>query len=148
MGLLDDLKKQADQVRSQENQRKDLLAENLAAVEAAMGKTFLYFLDLLKQLAVIKPVNPLLFSVPGLGEFAGLAYAEGSVDYRKKKIGDVDYYERIELYVQWSKPDNLVIERDMPATIKKASEQLWAANLKFSEQVFKILARHQVLLCV
>lgn len=137
MGLLDDLKKQADQVRSQETLQRAASAANLEAVEAAMGRTFHYFLELLKQLAVIKPANGLVFSVPGLGEFANLGYHEGSIDYRKKTINDRDYYDRLELYVKWAKPDNLVIERDMPATIKKVSDQLWAVNLKFSEEVIK-----------
>lgn len=137
MGLLDDLKKQADQVRTHENVQRGVRAENLQVVESAMGRTFHYLLELLKQLAVIKPVNPLAFSIPGIGEFANLAFKDGGIDYRKKKINDTDYYDYLELYVNWSKPDNLIVERDMPATIKKASDMLWAVNLKFEEEVIK-----------
>ena len=39
MGLLDDLKRQAEQVRTQENFQKTTRAENLAVVESAMEKT-------------------------------------------------------------------------------------------------------------
>jgi len=137
MGLLDDLKKQADQVRTHENLKQSVRGENLAAVEAAMGRTFQYFHDLLKQLAVIKPVSPLAFSVPGVGEFVNMVFADGSIDYRKKKINDTDYYDHLELYVNWTKPESLVLERDMPATIKKASDLLWSVNLKFTEEVIK-----------
>ena len=58
MGLLDDLKKQADMVKSQRLSQKAILEESIKLVEAKMHQTSLYLNDLLKQLVVLKPVNP------------------------------------------------------------------------------------------
>lgn len=137
MGLLDDLKKQADLVKSQQLSRQSMLQESTKLVEAKMHQTFLYLNDLLKQLAVLRPTNPTVYSIPGVGEFQNLAYVESFIDYRKRKIDDRDHYDHIRLYVKWHSPTNLTIERDMPATIQKVNDVLWGFGLKFTEEKIK-----------
>ena len=137
MGLLDDLKKQADVVKSQQISQQGMLIESVKQVEAKMHQTFLYLNDLLKQLAVIKPTNPMAYSIPGITEFQNLAFAEAFCDYRKKKIADKDYYDTITLFIRWASPGNLIIERDMPATIQKVRDALWGFNIKFAEDEVK-----------
>ncbi len=41
--------------------------------------------------------------------------------------------ERVDLYIMWSLPSDLVVERDMPMTAEKVRQQLRTANVKFSE---------------
>jgi len=137
MGLLDDLKKQADMVKSQQLSQQSMLQESTKLVEAKMHQTFLYLNDLLKQLAVLRPTNPTPYSIPGIGDFQNLAFAESFIDYRKKKIGDKDHYDFITFFIRWSLPDNLVLERDMPATIQKVRDVLWSYGLKFTEEEIK-----------
>ena len=68
MGLLDDLKKQADMVKSQQLSQQSMLQESIKLVEAKMHQTFLYLNDLLKQLAVAhNQTNPKVYSIPGVG---------------------------------------------------------------------------------
>ena len=137
MGLLDDLKKQADMVKSQQLSAQSMLAENIKLVEAKMQQTFLYLNDLLKQLAVLRPTNPTVYSIPGVGDFQNLGYAESFINYRKKKIGDKDYFDYLTMYIKWESPGNLTVERDMPATIKKVNDALWSFGLKFTEEKIK-----------
>ena len=137
MGLLDDLKKQADMVKSQQLSHQTFLQESIKLVEGRMHQTFLYLNDLLKQLAVLKPVNPTVYSVPGVGDFHDLGFAESFIDYRKKRIGDSDYYDNISLFIKWTSPVNLVVERDMPAAIQKVSDVLWSFGIKFTEEKIK-----------
>ena len=137
MGLLDDLKKQAEMVKSQKISQQSMLQESIKLVEAGMHQTFLYLNDLLKQLAVLKPNNPLVYSIPGVGDFQNLGFAESFIDYRKKKIGDKDYYDVITLFIRWESPTSLTVERDMPATIQKVSDVLWGFGIKFTEEKFK-----------
>ena len=66
MGMLDDLKKQADMVKSQQLSQQSMLQESIKLVEARMNQTFLYLNDLLKQLAVLRPTNPTAYSIPGI----------------------------------------------------------------------------------
>ena len=137
MGLLDDLKKQADMVKSQQLSQLSMLQESITLVEAKMRQTFLYLNDLLKQLAVLRPTNPTVYSIPGVGDFQNLAFAESFIDYRKKKIFDKDYYDVITLFIKWDSPASLTVERDMPATIQKVNDVLWSFGLKFTEEKIK-----------
>jgi len=137
MGLLDDLKKQADMVKSQQLSQLSMLQESIKLVESKMHQTFLYLNDLLKQLAVLRPTNPTAYSIPGIGDFQNLEFAESFIDYRKKKIGEKDYYNVITFFIKWAAPESLTIERDMPAAIQKVRDVLWSFALKFTEEEIK-----------
>lgn len=137
MGLLDDLKRQAEQVRTQENLQRSVKDDNLRVVDGAMARAFQYLMELFKQLTVLKPVNPVVYAIPGVGELANLQFTDSHVDYRKKKIGDRDCYERIEFFLKWSRPQSLVVERDMPPATKKVRDMLWSVNVKFAEDEVK-----------
>jgi len=137
MGLLDDLKKQADMVKSQQLSQQSMRQEGIKLVEAKMNQTFLYLNDLLKQLAVLRPTNPMVYSIPGIADFQNLAFAESFIDYRKKKIYDKDYYDVINFFIRWASPESLIVERDMPATIQKVRDVLWSFGLKFTEEEIK-----------
>jgi len=137
MGLLDDLKKQADVVKSQQLSQQSMLQEGIKLVEGKMSQTFLYLNDLLKQLAVLRPSNPTAYSIPGIGDFQNLGFAESFIDYRKKKISDKDYYDVINFFIRWSSPASVSVERDMPATIQKVRDVLWSCGLKFAEEEIK-----------
>ncbi len=137
MGLLDDLKKQAEMVKSQQLSQQSMLQESIKLVEVKMHQTFLYLNDLLKQLAVLKPTNPMAYVIPGIGDFQNLEFAESFIDYRKKKIFDKDYYAVITFFIKWASPASLSLERDMPATIQKVRDVLWNFGLKFTEEEIK-----------
>jgi hypothetical protein len=133
MGLLDDLKRQADMVRTHDSLQKSNLQENVRVVDQAMHKTFLYLLELFKQLEVIRPANPVVYHIEGVGTIKDLKYGGGFVDPRKKKFADRDVYDYMDFYVKWAAPASMVIERDMPHTIKKVRDMLWLFNIKFTE---------------
>ncbi|MFH1605018.1 MAG: hypothetical protein ABIH03_14060 [Pseudomonadota bacterium] len=137
MGLLDDLKKQADMVKSQQLSQLSMLQENIKLVEAKMHQTFLYLNDLLKQLAVLKPTNPTAYSMPGVGDFQNLEFTESFIDYRKKKISEKDHYDVITFFIKWTAPASLTLERDMPATMQKVRDVLWNYGIKFTEEEVK-----------
>jgi hypothetical protein len=137
MGLLDDLKKQAEMVKTQRVSQQSMLQESIKLVEARMHQTFHYLNDLLKQLVVVKPTNPMVYSIPGIGDFRNLEFAEYFIGYRKKKIVDKDYYDVITFFIKWATPASISLERDMPATIQKVRDVLWSFGLKFTEEEIK-----------
>ena len=145
MGLLDDLKKKAESVRTHENLRLSAHVENLQTVEAAMRRAFSYLHELLEQLKVIKPTNAVIYRLPGIGELCDLAYVDSFVSYRIKLIEDKEHYDRIDLFILWGAADDLVVERDMPASAAKLRELLWNANLRFVEDETKGPAGNTVL---
>jgi hypothetical protein len=134
MGLLDDLKRQADMVRTHDSLQRSNLQDNVRVVDEAMHRSFLYLLELFKQLEVLKPTNPVVYVIQGVGELRDLRYVSGFVDPRKKKFADRDVYDYMDFYVKWASVNNtLVVERDMPQTIAKVRDMLWATNVKFTE---------------
>lgn len=134
MGLLDDLKKQAEMVKTQQVSQETLREDALKLVEDKMKQTFQYLNDLLKQLAVLKPANPLIFSVPGVAELKDLQFMESFIDYRKKRLSDQDLFDLTSFYIKWGSPNKLVLERDMPATAQKVRDALIQNGLKFGEE--------------
>jgi len=133
MGLLDDLKRQADMVRTHDSLQRSNLQENVRVVDEAMHRAFLYLLELFKQLEVIKPQLPTVYEIEGVGQLKDMKYVSGFVDPRKKKFADRDVYDYMDFYVKWASPHNLVVERDMPTTIKKVRDMLWTSNIKATE---------------
>jgi hypothetical protein len=137
MGLLDDLKKQAEQRKTQQLSEQALREEGLSLVEEKMKQSFQYLHDLLNQLSVLKPVNPMAFAIPGVGEFKDLQFEESFIDYRKTRVLERDVFDQINFYVRWGSPARLVVERDMPAAEQKTREVLFANGIKFTEEEVK-----------
>ena len=134
MGLLDDLKKQADLVKTQQILQQNLQGDKLKLVEDKMKQTFQYVHELLKQLGVLKPTSPLVYSIPGVADFRNLTFAESFIDYRKKRISDREYFDTIHFFIKWARPDTVVIEKDMPPAMQNIRESLWLSKVKFVEE--------------
>ena len=134
MGLLDDLKKQADLVKTQQIHQQNLQGDKLKLVEDKMKQTFQYVHELLKQLAVVKPTSPLVYSIPWVADFRNLVFTESFIDYRKKRINDKEYFDTMHFFVKWVGPDTVVIEKDMPPAMQRIRESLWLSKVKFVEE--------------
>ncbi len=134
MGLLDDLKKQADLVKTQQILQQNLQGDKLKIVEDRMKQTFQYVHELLKQLGVVKPTSPLVYSIPGVTDFRNLSFAESFIDYRKKRISDKEYFDTVHFFIKWAGPDTFVSEKDMPPAMQRIREALWLSKVKFIEE--------------
>ena len=134
MGLLDDLKKQADLVKTQQILQQNLQGDKLKLVEDKMKQTFQYVHELLKQLAVVKPTSPLVYSIPSVADFRNLVFTESFIDYRKRRINDKEYFDTTHFFVKWAGPDTVVIEKDMPQAMQRIRESLWLSKVKFVEE--------------
>jgi hypothetical protein len=134
MGLLDDLKKQADLVKTQQISQQTLQGDRLKLVEDKMKQTFQYAHELLKQLGIVKPTSPLVYAIPGVTEFKNLVFAESFIDYRKKKINDKEYFDTVHFFIKWAGPDTYTTEKDMPPAMQRIREALWLSKVKFIEE--------------
>ncbi len=134
MGLLDDLKKQAEQVKTQQLSKDQLRQHGVKEIDDKAKQLFQYVSELLKQLVVVKPINPLVFVIPGVGELKELKFTDSFIDYRKKRLNDQDCFESIRFYIKWTSPNNLVIERDMPQVAQKVRDALTMVGVKFEEE--------------
>ncbi len=134
MGLLDDLKKQADLVKTQQILQQSLQGDKLKLVEEKMKQTFQYVNELLKQLTVVKPTNPLMFSIPGVSNLIGLALTDSFIDYRRKRIGDKEYFDTIHFFIKWESGNTVTINCDDSTSAQRTREALWASKVKFAEE--------------
>ena len=134
MGLLDDLKKQAELAKTQQMSAQSLQEATVKTVEAKMKQSFQYLHELLKQLSVLKPVNPLNFSVPGVVELKNLQYLDSFIDNRKKRINDLEVVDYTSFYIKWGSTSKITLDRDMPAPAQKIREGLNQNGVKFSEE--------------
>jgi len=134
MGLLYDLKKQADLVKTQQISQQTLQGDRLKLVEDKMKQTFQYAHELLKQLGIVKPTSPLVYAIPGDTEFKNLVFAESFIDYRKKKINDKEYFDTVHFFIKWAGPDTYTTEKDMPPAMQRIREALWLSKVKFIEE--------------
>ncbi len=137
MGLLDDLKRKAELVKTQQLSAEALREENIRLVEEKMGQAFQYLNELLKQLLVLKPVNGVTYSIPGIGEFKELQFQDSFIDYRKKTINEKPYFDYVTFYIRWGSAAKLTVDRDMPALATKVREALFLNGIKFTEEEFK-----------
>lgn len=137
MGLLDDLKKQAEAVRTHEDVQRSVRLENTQAVEQAMRQAFRYLYDVLEQLKVIKPTNPIVYRMPGIGEMCDLGFTDSFAGSREKRGLDKPHLDRIDLFIDWTSKQDLIVERDMPAAADKVRNLLWRTGFKFSEDEVK-----------
>ena len=134
MGLLDDLKKQAELVKTQQILQQSVQADKVKLVEDKMKQTFQYVNELLKQLAVVKPANPLMFSISGVSNLVGLTLVDSFIDYRRKRIGDKEYYDTIHFFIKWASGNTVTINCDDSTTAQKSRDALWASKIKFTEE--------------
>ena len=132
MGLLDELKKQAETLK-QENQRTtaESLVLNTKLTEAKMQQTFQFLHELTKQLNVLRSESARGFDVETIGRFENLVLDDFFLDYRKKKIGDKDYYDHIILRFKHQSGQVLEVKRDNETLINRLRDFLLSSNIKF-----------------
>src|SRR5260221_12513289 len=114
MGLLDDLKKQADLVKTQQILQQNLQGDKLKLVEDKMKQTFQYVHELLKQLAVLKPTSPLVYSIPGVADFRNLLFTDPFFYYRKKRINGKEHFATQNVFLRWAVRDPFVMDTGIP----------------------------------
>jgi hypothetical protein len=97
MGFLDDLKRQADALKTQQGSDSAALARNAALTEAACKSAFNYFHTLRDQLDVLQPANPARFTLDRQHVFTGLRLSDFRIDARRKPLRDQEVHDFIVL---------------------------------------------------
>lgn len=132
MGLLDDLKKQAQALKQTEAESKERVRANAGNVEKALALTFRYLNDVGKQLTVIQPQTPRTFTLDSIGSFENLRMQEFFTDYRKKTFEDKEYFDYVYFQFKYQSDGHVVTKKDTPQAVERCEALLWQYNLKFS----------------
>jgi hypothetical protein len=135
MGLLDDLKQQAESVQTDDAEQRRVYLANMGLIEAAMGSAIAYFYELANQLKVVKPVSPHVYRVWGVGEFTRLNMTLAAANSRNKSLEGKDLPDYIEFIVEWQGAEPLRTICSAQSAAKHLKEQLWQYGCKLEEKV-------------
>jgi hypothetical protein len=136
VGLLDDLKKQADALKEGQVDRTESMRTTAIATDHALRRTFLYMNDLGKQLNVVQMPSPFKFTLPTVGDIEGLVIKDFFCDFRSKHFIDKDYYGEVHVaYRCYS--DNVLTVKKGPDDMEKFRDILWQSNIEHKSEQFR-----------
>lgn len=136
MGLLDDLKKQADELKAKDVDKTESLRTTAVSVDHALRRAFLYLNDLGKQLNVVQMPSPFQFALPTVGDIDGLVIKDFFCDFRSKHFIDKDYYGEVHVaYRAWS--EKVLTVKKGPDDMEKFRDVLWQSNIEHKSEQFR-----------
>jgi hypothetical protein len=140
VGLLDDLKRQAQAKLERQQQDQAGLARNAALVEAACRTAFQYWLDLARQLNVLEPVTRVRHALDPRHVFEGLPMRDFRVDARRRGLGagpEASLHDHIVFSCELRSGRELVLTRDMPHEIERLTGRLVAAGVRYQQEIVR-----------
>jgi hypothetical protein len=136
VGLLDDLKKQADDLKAKDTDRTESMRSTAVAVDHALRRVFLYMNDLGKQLNVVQMPSPFKYNLPTVGDIDGLILKDFFCDFRSKHFIDKDYYGEVHCaYRAWS--ERVLTVKKGPDEMEKFRDILWQSNIEHKSEQFR-----------
>ena len=138
MGLLDDLKQQADTLRQKEQVSQEEINQNLLLAHAKLKDALHYWVELFNSLNVIKPsITRTYYLEGGASTLDGLHQSDYNVNGRRLTLDHKDYIEAIVLRFRCASDQKLTIEKQTDAVVQRMREHLWTNNLKFDLKEFR-----------
>lgn len=136
MGLLDDLKKEAETLKNQEAARTQSLKANAIQVDQAMRSIFKYMNELFRQLNVVKPPCARSYNLHTVGVISGLSQSDYRIEYRTSLRNNSEHYEDLTITFKRSKPETMSVKREAEA-IERFRDLLWQNNMRFTSEPFR-----------
>ncbi|SMC28988.1 hypothetical protein SAMN02745857_03528 [Andreprevotia lacus DSM 23236] len=135
MGLLDELKKQAESAAANDSDAKARLRANIEQIDEALRQVFAYLDELVPQLRTIKPSNPHTFKAWSAGEWTQLAFENCAVNFRREKIDDVEWVHLVEFALGWRAPRPLQVSFGSQVEAQFLKDRLWQLGCKLEEKI-------------
>jgi hypothetical protein len=129
VGFLDDLKRQAEALKTKQTIDTAALARNAALVESACKSTLQYWMDLAQQLNVLLPTPPLRILLDKTTAIDGLKRCDFRVDSRRRQLRDQEVYEYVVLHGLQKTGRKLTMSKDFPPEIERLEARLRQAGI-------------------
>ena len=136
MGLLDDLKKEAETLITQEAERTQSLKANAAQVDQSMRKVYQYLNDLFRQLNVVRPPCDRVYDFISVGKIGGLTQGDYRVEYRTAIRNNSENFTNLIITFRRTKPEQMEVRREAEQ-IERFRDLLWQNNMRFSSEQFR-----------
>ncbi|MGE5522957.1 MAG: hypothetical protein ACM3SS_04515 [Rhodospirillaceae bacterium] len=137
MDLLDELKRQAESQKKQQEAREQDQAQILTSIHEALGGMSKYFTELANSLNVVKPEVARNYVVHGTSTLQRLLQGDYFVRERKKSIDFRDYFEQVTLRFHAVGQQVLSIECFADHATDRLRNYLQAYGLRFETQAFR-----------
>jgi hypothetical protein len=136
MGLLDDLKKEAETLKNQEAQRTQSLKANAVQVDQALRNLFRYMNELFRQLNVVKPPCDRTYNLLTVGKIEGLSQSDYRVEYRTSQRNNSEHFEELNVTFRRAKAESFTVKREAES-IERFRDLLWQNNMRFTSEPFR-----------
>lgn len=141
MGILDDLKKEADELKVRQETdtqtKLERISQNFILVEEKLKQVHLFLLELAKQLNVIKPHVLRSYYLSGFGQVDNMLQEDYRVKTAIFTIDNRDFIKEVHLAFRCTSEKPLIISKETPALIEQFQDYLWRNNLKFEASEFR-----------
>lgn len=131
MGLLDDLKQQADSLRQKQQSSQDVFNQNLLVAHTKLNEALHYWVELFNSINVIKPAVPRSYFIDTNNTMENLQQCDYNVNARRLTIDHREFIEAILLRFHCVSDQKLRIEKETDPLVHRLRDHLWGHNLRF-----------------
>lgn len=137
MGFLDDLRRQADALRDQQDGDAAALRRRVAATEKAARAAMAYFNNLADQLQVLHLPSPTRYELDRRNVFTRLPMSDFFADGRRTMLGDDEVHEYLVIHWQCKSGQTLQLVKDFPTEIERLDARLAQGTCPVSSEVVR-----------
>jgi len=138
MGLLDDLKQQADSLRKKQQLTQAELNQNLVLAHAKLKEALQYWIELFNSLNVIKPVVSRYYYLEGgVTKLENLLQCDYNVNGRRLTLDHHEFIEAIVLRFRCAGEGSITLEKQSDPMVQRLRDHLWQHNLKFDVKEYR-----------
>jgi hypothetical protein len=130
VSFLNDLKKQADQVRADQNVDDSALQAHILATESACQLTFKYWIDLCKQLNVLQPASKGRYAFDNKTVFTGLKFTGYRLDIRNRPFGNRSVTDHVVLHCELQTGKTLALSKNFLTDIDKLQARITQSGVR------------------
>lgn len=141
MAFLDELKKEADALKEQEQNltqaRAQEVTQSFLLVQSKLRGVLHYLQELVKHLNTISAGTTRTYYIDGFGTIDDFRPERFVVNTDRFNIDEKEFLKAIYLRFSCKTSQEIVIEKSTPSMIEMERQYLWQANLKFQCTEFK-----------
>lgn len=133
MGFLDELKKQADALASQQRIDEAAFERNALLTDAACKTVFQYWLELARQLNLLRPPVPSRYVLDKQhqldGPAEGLRFDDFRVDARRKRMRNLEVYDHVVATCWVRGGRSMTLAKNFPPDMERLEARLTQAGI-------------------
>lgn len=137
MGFLDDLKRQAEEIKAKATTDTSALERNALLADAGCRTAAAYFSSLVQQLNVLQPRAKVVYRLDKKHSVENLKLTDFRADARRKRLREADVFEHVTLRWRMNSGVRMVIVKDFITDIQQMEARLTRSGAKFHAQAIR-----------